>query len=184
VMVHPILHHMRVSTWETDHLRSHIMVELLLRIVKATKSIRIMSPNFNEGAIWHAIRRAVASNPQVTVQIMTGYKFNNVGGWFKKTIFGYATNENFITETRRNHERIEWRWYGDGVNAIDGGNHEAVHAKMILIDDDWIMTGSFNCDVFSSLTSFENVVIVEDKRVSYRAQTDLFDVCWQRSIPV
>ena len=136
----------------TTYRKSMIMDELCKKLLSAKKSIKIISPNYNETSIVNIVSKF--NNSQV---------ISNVGriSQFSRLI-GYSPNNMSYMPHWKNFSNTNIR----------------CHIKLFIVDDEWCMTGSFNADTFSALHSSENMVAINDP-VATKVFVDFFDKQWQ-----
>lgn len=85
-----------------------------------------------------------------------------------------------ITETFQAGSR--WSVYGDFQNEfpfILDKNYKTFHHKLLLIDDKYILTGSYNFTKSALENNDENTVIISDNEDMYEAYENEFDILWE-----
>ena len=137
-----------------DYKDSNITKELLDLIKSGKSLIQIMSPSFNLYPLWDILVKQCQKYPELSVQIITGWHFNESHPKTQKYLLNYPVNSDFI-QGKTSHPQIEWRWYAnDGVKAHRHGG-AVCHAKMILVDNQRGKCSSFNLDTWSSQYSMD-----------------------------
>lgn len=174
----------RSNLYLTDHLQSNISAELARLILKAQRTVDVLTPTFNHPLIWEAIVDSCTRNPTLRVRIMVGWEFNVTHPWIQKHMLGYPTNAEFV-KNRLWHPQIQWRWFanenGDMVHRDSGSMS---HAKVVIIDREYCKCSSYNVDVWSSLNSMETAFFLRSAPVADYYRHKLFEPLWQRAIPI
>jgi len=175
------------SIWTTSG--AECARELLRRIDAAERSIDVMTPNFNSGAIW--ARLVAACERGVSVRIICGKRYNCYAPLIVKNLFGFRTNEDMYARcvapafAANEHVRanLEFRWYGERATRVyTDENAASGHYKLVVIDRATSIIGSFNCDVFSVLNSGEAFVVVESERVARDCLDRTMNVRWAHGV--
>ena len=117
-------------------------------IDEATDSIRVQAYSFTSAPIAKAIRDANNRGVNVTVVLDSSQR---TAQYSSATFF-----------------------FNQGVPTFIDADHAIAHNKLILIDDDTIITGSFNFSRAAEDRNAENLLIIEDKPVLMRAYLDNF----------
>ena len=162
----------------------------------AKHSIKVLTPNMDSEHFIQEIKNAVKRG--VTVQLVTGKEFNER----VQSILGYnRTNtwviNHFHSEFAKLREEaikleapfnFKSKWYsapdydGDGRTPNTVGNGPgASHAKLLIVDDEVVITGSGNQTLYSWYHSCEYNVAIEDEFAVNQA-VDFFQGVWNRSI--
>ena len=85
-----------------------------------------------------------------------------------------------ITETFQSGSR--WSVYGDYQNELPfilDKNYKTFHHKLFLIDDKYILTGSYNFTKSALEYNDENAVIISESQRLYKAYEEEFNFLWE-----
>lgn len=183
VPLHISLDHAKLSVYRTDHLESNITTDLLTLILRATETVHILTPTFNNPAVYNAITHQCSRYPALRVRIMMGHEFNVDAPFVQKYILGYPVNADFVQD-KLEHGQVEWRWYGHNHEKMTINSGRMSHAKLVLVDGRFGKVSCANLDNWSSLTSQEGAWFFEHADIAAYYQTHLVDVLWEQGIPV
>lgn len=151
----------------------------------ANKNIRIMSPNINSPHLLQKLKEK-ASNKNLEIQIITGFKFNNwIYGNFKSKLLGMGlTNEDSIQELQ-NHNfcHLNVRYYTNSHGEIIQGNEVDFNHSKILIIDDKAIIGSANQDYMSQNHLTELNVLILDANYIKNFLIPEFNRNWEKGKP-
>jgi len=155
--------------------RNNALTLHLARLLRsARKSIDILTPNFNDIALLEACEH-------VPTRILFSKQFNVDVPWIQELLLGWSTNERMKRQFA-SRDNIQVRWNAEDDDPILGKNAHALHAKLYLIDREWLATGSVNADVYSTITSGECLVSARSKDIVDFATKECFEPWWKKGI--
>jgi len=153
----------------------------------ASRRIRILTPNLNDGAVKGAIIDAVKRGVQVDIVFSKG--FNDM----EMALIG-GNNEDAVQSLYAAlaaaglpnvNERLRVRWFSrDGIVAEQGNGPQTSHVKYYSFDDQVAIIGSANMDTQSWRHSRELNVAVDNAETTRRFDSAIFDPAFARGIPV
>ena len=139
-------------------------------ILNARVSIDIISPNVNDPFWWKCIRQ---NKSAVRIRFVTEQNMDAGVGWMQKHLGGNLTNTRFYNEIMvpASDSRVEIR-----TNDSPG-----IHAKLWIIDNDTVVVGSMNFTVFSTRSSSENALIINNNSSFATYCTNFFQQHWEKA---
>jgi hypothetical protein len=168
--------------YHTDHLKASPItrgiVDLLLR---AEHTIDILTPTFNHPIVWNTLIHVCKRNPKLKVRIMMGWGFNVDSPLAQKHLLGFPTNAVFVKD-KLNHPQITWKWYGHEGKLVHRHSGRMCHAKVIIVDNMYGKSSSFNLDTWSSLNSMEVAFFFENQQAANHYTQNLFETRWRQGI--
>lgn len=170
----------------STHRKAQNILTLKRLIDTSEKMIWIMSPTINDMCIVHSLVHAASRG--VTVNILTGYVFNNRPVSVNIVRFAGHYSNQHTCRYMSSFSGINVRWYSSG--AVDGCRtcsgvcmcNMSVHAKMSVFDGRVTFVGSSNLDVFSTLYSSELDVMIKHNGLSEYVLNKFIKPIWDRSI--
>lgn len=176
--------HALAGMYHSNHLdASPITAELVELLLRATFRIDIMTPTFNHPVIWNTLLHVCEKNPELTVRIIMGWRFNVDSPKVQKYLLGYPTNAVFVQD-KLAHPQITWKWYGHENNLVHRNSGRMCHAKVVLVDEKYGKSSSFNIDTWSSLNSMEVAFFFNNQNVAQHYHTGLFTPRWEEGIHI
>jgi phosphatidylserine/phosphatidylglycerophosphate/cardiolipin synthase-like enzyme len=163
---------------KSDRLLSDTSRAVIERLNQAKESILIMSPNFNDSILWNLIKTSTAKD----VRIISGKGFNTEIDTLQRIFVGFTSNVDFFKKAAKESVVTRFKYYGQEGEPVIGKTDYAVHSKMSLIDGEWTMLGSFNHDIFSTMHSFENIVMIQSKEFNNYMKKNWFEPNWNRGV--
>lgn len=143
-------------------------IAILTAIQHAAHSINIMTPNVNDKEILDALIKAAKKG--IAVKIYLG-KFHNEKQekWYGGTNLKwmeYLKNESYSCATP-----IEVRWATHDDKLVQDNTPQAMHGKVIIIDNAYVITGSSALDKQALCNSREADVFVQSSALAARYNT-------------
>lgn len=144
---------------------------MLVVIKQARNHIYVFTPNFHQPTLWREL--LCAAKRGVQVHIITGRNFNAEKSRVCKWGIGFPSNVEFLREQvckewHRHPElkhTLHWRWYAAmGCTFVDYSTRSS-HEKLILVDSEWIGTGSLNFTVISIHNASEVWAMVQSREL-------------------
>lgn len=136
-----------------DYENKTIKNELLQLIIKAKKSIDLISPYFIP-----------------TDDIVDALTIASQSGTKIRIIFpGENDNKSFVKMVNRSYYQ---KLHNAHIELFEFNGF--IHSKLMIIDGEYVFTGSYNLDYRSLWINFENAILFKDKTVASELQT-LFD---------
>jgi phosphatidylserine/phosphatidylglycerophosphate/cardiolipin synthase-like enzyme len=161
--------------------RRHAYVGTVLKMLDHSYTVSMVSPNFNDYAIFNSLFKARSS-----VRVLVGSGFNNDVQLLQKYVTGYRSNSQFYQDIVKKHstDRLQIKCFGDNNrNVVVGKSDFAVHGKVIIIDDRFVVVGSANQDVYSTICSLEIVAIIDSPELANEFSNTFFEPRWAAGVP-
>lgn len=153
----------------------HLLVPLLQH---AQKEVNILSPNFNDICILNAL----LDNPRITINVILAKGFNVESKFGSQFFLGYSTNEALVRAMK--NKKINFRWHAtESGEPVIGKTSFSLHSKTFIIDDTYLILGSFNADIFSSISSSETISLLQSSDCAMSAKNNFFLPLWEQAIP-
>lgn len=173
------------NPWATDLERSSVLRAVLDVIEASTREVVLLSPTFNLEPVWQALLRQKKRHPDLRARVMLGWEFNVSHPLTQRHLLAYRLNRDFARARAGVHRDLEWRWFADGQGRRATRHSGAMcHAKAVVGDARWVVTGSFNLDVWSALHSMETAVVLEGPALAQRLLDELFEPLWATGVRV
>ncbi len=162
--------------------RKNPIINALVPLLRsATKNIYITTPNLNDVAILNILYHKITQG--LDVKIIINKNFNTDVPAIQEALLGWSTNEQQLSKWLENGLSKHIRWNGKDNQMIQGKVDDQLHGKTYLVDDA-LMIGSFNADVYSTVSSAELVLLMNSKPLVEEFLTTWFDPLWIQAIPI
>lgn len=149
--VHAVFSHVRPSLFWTCRRDTLLAARLGLLLERATVSIDVCSPHVNDMYWWRCTLRSSAQR----VRFLAEQRMDESQSAAQKYLLGNRTNSQFYSEVLCTEQ--------DGRVQLRTLDCPGVHSKFWIIDGKIVVVGSMNFTLFSTCTSSENVLIIEDE---------------------
>lgn len=166
---------------------SPTILALIKAINMAESSIKIMTPNFNIPEVMCALSNATTRG--VTVELIMSKARN---GKRENAIFMGGDNEigvkNLFTTMRNNARsdlsKLHVRWNIDRESFLDAPDQSSVHAKMVCIDEQLLLTGSSVLDQFGAYYPREADIFIESKQAAEQYINKIFNPVFDKGAEI
>lgn len=172
----------RANLLSSDVTKSTISLEMCKRINAAKETVWIMTPTFNHALVWDCIVRAAERGVQV--RMLCTWEFNVTHPRIQKHLLGYPITADFIKSKMPLHENVRIRWYANKNQKCHRHSGSVGHAKIVCVDDEFVMPTSFNIDTWSAFNSMEAGLSIQGKELGVYYRENLFEDRWKHGVPV
>ncbi|NRA63371.1 MAG: phosphatidylserine/phosphatidylglycerophosphate/cardiolipin synthase family protein [Pseudobacteriovorax sp.] len=145
---------------------------------QAKRSIKVLSPNIDAEHFISSVKSAAARGVKVSIMTSKGFNAGTIGvvGQTNREVF-----DNMKLSSAEAGSTLQGRWYVPiGMSSPpDGGVAKAMHAKLMILDDELVILGSGNQDRFAWYHSCE-FNIAFDEPAATKEVVDFFDGVWKK----
>ena len=156
--------------------KSELTMTLVSMLQGAKKSIQILTPNMNDISIINAIAH-------VPSRVVLSSGFNVDVPWIQEITLGWSTNERMKRQFSK-HPNLSVRWNTHNGEVVQGKSKYALHAKLFLVDDQFLFCGSVNADVYATITSGECGCLFDSTELTTYVRESFFEHLWNQAVPV